>query len=375
MKRTPISLAVAAVLYGSIAMADPVPLADDALDAVTAGGSDQPLQGSGGAIVGNNSDATLVLTGTLELDGEAQSGANALNLVNSSESTVANGVNVWDGKLPEGAMPGAKGEFEVAQENIVHQEQRRVALLPSYERTGANESTSWTEDSSHATASTSASATERRALDTSGSTRDLFSTGEVDTAHLVLGQEVKGGKGFAAAGDLAIDFEAGQIDYRANAAVGESVLSGEIRLILELPRFTIDLNGAGCAVALGSCNAEGTLAETSETYSDHSVLETSETMSETVETFVGSGSQDIRSPFSLEDAQAEYLVVDDSHLEVEANYGIALAGAAQSNLRALNAVNAAGSAVANAVNISRTPTLTAMASMSLVQSNIIGHSR
>jgi hypothetical protein len=374
MKRTPISLAVVAILYGAVALANPVPLPDDALDRVTAGSTDEPLQGSGGAIVGNNSEARLVLTGTLDLDGEAQSGANALNLVNSSESTVANGVNVWDGKLPEGATPGTNGQFEVAQENIVHQEQRRVALLPSYERGGANRSSTWQEDSSSTTATTSAARTEQTAVDTSASTRDLDFSGAVDTHSSILGQEIKGGKGFAAAGDVSIDFEAGSLHFNAEAGA-DQVLSGEIDLVLTFPRFTIDVTGAGCAVALGSCNADGTMVETEETLSDNSLLETSESTSATTETFVGSGTKDVRSPFSLSDAQAEYIVVDDSSLEVEANYGITLAGSAQSNVRALNAVNAAGSAVANAVNISRTPSLTATASMSLVQSNIIGHSR
>lgn len=374
MKRTPIALAVAAVLYGTVALANPVPLPDQALDQVTAGSTDDSVQGSGGAIVGNNSTATLALTGTLDLDGDAQSGASALNLVNSSESTVANGVNVWDGKLPEGATPGATGQFEVAQENIVHQEQRRVALLPSYERSGANRSSTWEEDSSSTTATTSAGTSERFAIESSASTRDLDFSGSVDTHSSILGQEIKGGKGFAAAGDVGIDFEAGSLHFNAEAGA-DQVLSGEIDLVLTFPRFTIDVTGAGCAVALGSCDADGTLVEREESFSDNSALETSQSTSETSETFVGSGTRDVRSPFSLEDAQAEYVVIDDSSLEVEANYGITLAGSTQSNLRALNAVNAAGSAVANAVNISRTPTLSATASMSLVQSNIIGHSR
>ena len=90
--------------------------------------------------------------------------------------TVANGVNVWDGKLPDGATPGVNGQFEVVQENVVHQEQRRVALLPSYERSGANRSATWDEDSSRTTATTSASTSERRAIDSSGSTRDRSTT-------------------------------------------------------------------------------------------------------------------------------------------------------------------------------------------------------
>ena len=90
---------------------------------------------------------------------------------------------------------------------------------------------------------------------------------------------------------------------------------------------------------------------------------------------MGGGTENVRSPFEIEDAQAEYIVVDDSKIDVETNYGITLAGSAQSNLRALNAVNAAGSAVANGVNISRTPTVTGGQVMALSQQNVIRHSR
>ena len=374
MKRSQVSVAIAALLSSSVVMADPVRLTDGALDQVTAGTPEYPLQGSGGAIVGNNSEATLFLTGTLDLSDEAQAGANGLNLVNSSESTVANGVNVWDGKLPAGTTPGANGQFDVTQENIVHQEQRRVALLPSYERSGANTSSSWTEDSSSTSASSSITSREARALETSTSSRELTSSGEVDTQSLILGQEIKGGRGIAGAGDLHIDFAAGEVNWRASAGVGQ-VLSGEIALDITLPQFTIDFNGAGCAVQMGSCKGQGTLKETTVTSVDNTVIETEETTQESSETFVGGGTEEVRSPFVLADAQAEYVVVDDSKIDVESNYGITLAGAAQSELRALNAVNAAGSAVANAVNISRTPSLTATASLSLVQRNVIGHSR
>jgi hypothetical protein len=353
------------------------PLPDSALDQVTAGTADQTLQGSGGAIVGNNSDAKLVLTGTLELGDEAQSGAMGLNVVNSSESTVANGVNVWDGKLPDNATPGADGEFKVRQENVVHQEQRRVALLPSYERTGANKSSTWTEDSTHSSSTTSNTSNEVRNIETTSSTRSLTSEGNVDTESVVLDQSIKGGQGIAGAGDIGIDFAGGSVVFDANAqaATDAAGLSGHLRLEVVLPAFSVDFNGAGCAVEIGSCSAHGTLDETSDTSSDHTVTTTADTSEDSSSTFVGGGTKDVRSPFSLSDAQAEYIVVDDSTLDVESNYGIKLSGSSQSEMRALNAVNAAGSAVANAVNISRTPSLTATSSMTLVQSNVIGHSR
>jgi hypothetical protein len=388
-----LSAAVAA-LVGSAAVAGPVPLTDSALDRVTAGGTGEALQGSGGTIVGNDSEAVLVLTGTLDLSDEAQSGARGLNVVNSSESTVANGVNVWDGQLPSGATPGTNGEFSVSQENAVYQEQRRVSLLPSYERSGANRSSSWTEDSTESSTTTSIARNEVRDLETENTTRALTSSGNVDTQSTVLGQEIKGGKGIAGAGDLQVNFDAGTFTYELDGTInvggtivdngttetqtatdGGVILTGSVLLTLELPELDVAFNGAGCAVMMGSCEGQGTLNETSAIASDQTVITTTEATAESEGTFDGGGSKEVRAAFALADAQAEYIVVDDSSLDVQSNYGISLAGSAQADLRALNAVNAAGSAVANAVNISRTPSLSATAALGLVQSNVIRHSR
>ena len=73
-------------------------LTDNQLDAITAGNTEGSRPG-GGAIGGNSSTATLSFKGTVHLEGNAQADARALNLVNSSESAIANGVNVWDGRV------------------------------------------------------------------------------------------------------------------------------------------------------------------------------------------------------------------------------------------------------------------------------------
>jgi hypothetical protein len=393
MSRTSIFAAAPALLVGSAVTAGPVPLTDFALDRVTAGTASETLQGSGGAIIGNDSSAVLVLTGTLDLADDAQSGARGLNVVNSSESTVANGVNVWDGQLPEGAAPGANGEFSVTQENAVFQEQRRVSLLPSYERSGANRSSSWDEDSTESSTTSLVTKNEARDVNTTNTTRALTSRGEVDTQSTVLGQEIKGGKGVAGAGDLQVNLDAGTFVYELNGSINVDgtitdtgatrtedatdgvILTGSVLLTLDLPELDVAFNGAGCAVMMGSCEGQGTLDETSATTSDQSVITSVDSKETSEGTFVGGGSKEVRAPFTLENAQAEYIVVDDSSLDVQSNYGISLAGSAQADLRALNAVNAAGSAVANAVNISRTPSLSATAALGLVQSNVIRHSR
>jgi hypothetical protein len=57
----------------------------------------------------------------------------------------------------------------------------------------------------------------------------------------------------------------------------------------------------------------------------------------------------------FDDADAEYIVVDDSKLDVTENYGIALGGNAQSKVSAVNLVNAANSLIGIGTNVARTP--------------------
>jgi hypothetical protein len=365
--------ALGAASWAGVALGAGAPLADDTLDAVTAGSAAEGPLASGGAVVGNNSEAVLNITGTLDLGGEAQSGARGLNVVNSSESTVANGVNVWDGKL-DSAVDADRARFEVSQTNTVEQEQRRVAFLPSYERSGVNSSKSWTEDSTHSASETLNTVSETRDVESLATTRELTSSGSVTTETTVAGQTIRGGRGIAGAGDLAVNFDGGDIELVIEGNIAD-VLEGSITLNIGLPELDIAFNGGGCAVQMGSCEGNGSLSESSTEERDNSVIERVASASEESSTFVGSGTEDIRSPFTIEGAQAEYIVVDDSKIDVDTNYGITLAGAAQSNLRALNAVNAAGSAVANGVNISRTPMTAGGQTLALNQQNIIRHSR
>ena len=389
--RARLSIAIAAALYGGVAFAGQ-PLGDQSLDHITAGTAEtMPMIASGGAVVGNNSEADINITGTLDLSGDAQSGASGLNVVNSSESTVANGVNVWDGRIaapapeqPEAKTSSAGLRMEVNQSNVVDQEQRRVAFLPQYERSEANTSRTWTEDSTRDGAQALDRANETRDVQSTASTRDLTSSGEVNTETAIAGQTIRGGRGIAGAGDLHVDFDGGSVglNITGEIAVGKNndgssdfSINGGINLEIELPELAIDFNGGGCAVQMGSCKGEGSLSESSTEERDNSVIERLVQSSEEHETFVGGGTENSRSPFEVRGAQAEYIVVDDSKIVVDSNYGVTLAGATQSNLRALNAVNAAGSAVANAVNISRTPSVAAGQTLALNQQNLIRHSR
>ena len=68
--RRGIVAALAAASWAAGAHGAGAPLADDTLDGVTAGTASQPLA-SGGAVVGNNSEAVLNITGTLDLGFDA----------------------------------------------------------------------------------------------------------------------------------------------------------------------------------------------------------------------------------------------------------------------------------------------------------------
>lgn len=207
--------------------AAPSVLNDSTLDQVTAGS--RLTTASGGAIIRDNSAGVINQTGAVDLSGGAQSGATALNIVNSAKSTVGNGVNIVDvGQFNERGWSnrGPRGHHTplfVNQNNNINQEQGRLASMPTHS-----------------------------------------------------GPEL-------------------------------------------LPLF--------------------------------------------------------RSPFELNSAQAEYIVVNDSRLAVTTNSTLSLSGTAQSNLTAMNAVNATGSAVANGVNVARTGMLSGVNLLALNQSNVINQSR
>ena len=83
-------------------------LPDSQMDGVTAGS----------AIAVANAAVTSSDTGSVDLNGAALSGASAVNIVNSSDSLVANGVNVYDSSLT--TQDSNKGAT-VNQVNVVKQ--------------------------------------------------------------------------------------------------------------------------------------------------------------------------------------------------------------------------------------------------------------
>lgn len=373
--------AAALVLISAAAHGGPSALSLDDMDRITAGSAAQ-LSASGGAIVGNDSSATLTSSGDVSLDDAAQSNARAMNMVNAAESTVANGVNVFDGRSANGADLGEGTQFNVTQENQISQEQRRVASVPFYERSEANVDRILDESGSASSSLDLSRMDQITDLHTQTQSRSNESTGSVDALSTILGQQVQAGRGLSGAGELEVDFVAGRFDLTVGGGVtvGSAEFDGEVTIGLELPQFNVQLQGAGCAVQNGSCEATGSFEELIEEVRDNSTLFTLEETSSAEETFSSSLDERIRAPFTLENAQAEYIVVDDSDLSVVSSYIVALTGGAQADVRGMNIVNAAGSAVANGVNVARQDAGSLNIGgggpvLNLTQSNVINHSR
>jgi len=402
------------LLSASLVQAAPVSLGDNVLDRVTAGSSD--TSGSGGAIVGNSSQATINQTGGVDLSGEAQKGAKGLNLVNSAESTVANGVNIWDVRGPETGMGSGVGAVE--QLNVINQEQRRSASMPNYSRPNAN--TNIVVNRTGSEDHNNSMNRDKTIYDFQTNTRDAKNTSnsEVDTtikgggntnvnkdagadkqlpAGPDLNVDTNVGKGLAVAGQTNTKLDGGEVQIglaiggaviahadqpRAGGSatyggmnVGDEKTTVALYGRLILPSAEIEISGAGCGVAMGSCKANGT-ADLLETDTiDKNKMDKEVSSSQGKSQFTDNSTESTRSAFALTNAQAEYIVVDDSTLTVSTTFNLSLSGSAQSNVTGMNVVNATGSAVANGVNIARTSMLVAGGTMNLSQTNMISHSR
>ena len=403
-KRVSRSIVTAACLLlgASLVQAEPVALSDSAMDGVTAGMAE--TSGSGGAIVGNSSEATISQSGGVTIGDSVQSEAAALNLVNSAESTVANGVNIWHG----GELQGQAEEmgFAVNQANVINQEQRRSASMPNYSRPDADV---------FVQVERSGSETHNNQLDRDNTLVDVVSNSEtinntsfakVDTTIQggvtggpqelpEVGVDTNVGKGLALAGQLNAELDGGELQLgiavggpllaHADTNTSDSGYGGmevgnadtEFGLYgrLILPELTIDINGAGCGVAMGSCESSGTADQSLVDLYDLSTIDTEVSSAVGGSDYAENSTEIYRSAFTMDNAQAEYIVVDDSSLTVNTTFTLALSGSAQSGARGMNIANSTGSAVANGVNVAKTSSVNGGQVLSLNQSNIISHSR
>ena len=393
--------------FSSSALADFTELETSDLDMVTAAGHDYDKSPApnGGAIIGNGSSAILNSTGEVIIGDGSQVDAQALNMVNASESTVANGVNIFNGNATEAASFDSLS-YNVEQLNSVTQDQRRLSSLPGYDR-GANiDSTFMESGTSEHTSSTSVFDEvidlERSFVLDEATTDGNFDRSSAPTLRIEVEGAIQVGRerllepGMGDGGIFSVDVTQYDVEFNAPSAASSVgvVFNGEVgytkeAAVLEFdteilditittPRIDFNFDAMGCVAVNGSCTIDGSRTESTDMISDHSTLYTLDESSSDSSTSSSSGSESIQAAFELRDAQAEYIVVDESTIDVTATYIVNLSGGAQSGLRAMNVVNAAGSAVANGVNVavmkagvleSSSPVL------NLSQTNIINHSR
>lgn len=364
-----LSLSCAGMAFGQEAAKAKRPhrLADLQLDRITAGdsGAGSSSEDIGGTIVAGGSQATITNTGGVTLEGGAQSGAQALNLVNATQSRVANGVNVWDGQLDS---HDAATTLKVQQSNQVFQQGfASYASLSGYTR-GPN---TWTNYSSSETSKSSSSdnLTNNSHVDT---TQSISSNGSVTTggsgptapsgsSGLQIGQGISG------TGKLNIGVDAGSVSVGVSAAAN---VSGQVSGLFTsgsgsasssfnagaqwvLPKLNLSFDGGICYVEMGSCSAQGSRDTTSSSEDDKQAAY----------------SQVVQGPVSIDNANAQYIVADGSKLDATNSYTVFLNGTSEENAKALNLVNATASLITNAVNIARTPT--AGPTLNLNQTNLI----
>lgn len=385
----------------------PVALEDSAMDQVTAGNTKQ----SGGIVVGKSSESIINSTTGLTLSAEAQQAAKGLNLVNSTDSAVANTVNIWAGsivsiKVEDGDV---KPVLEVNQINQVTQEQNRTATLTGYlrpeseqteifNRSGSESYLSKIVNSNNTTNLLEESRLSFTTSSTNVNTRTKFNIGDK------LYFEGNLGQGVAVAGHADIDFDGGSADIALVVGGGISAgadsadvtgtinvadldfgdtgaaagISAEVKISLltniTFPTMNIVIEGAGCGVVMGSCNATSMIEEFTNTKTDNSTQDIVENHQSGQSVFSEQHTEIYRSAFELKSASAEYIVVDDSSLILTSDVSLELSDSSQKEIEGMNIVNAIGSNVANSTNVSRASEFKSRRStLVLNQFNIVHH--
>ena len=373
-------LSIGLVLVSGRALSAPQLLQDETMQQLTAGQSEN----AGGVITANTSNSQIEHKVSIRLSDESQSQSQTLNLINSSDSAVANTLNVWQGDVVNlsPAEAGTTPELEVNQINQVYQQQSHSATMSGYVRSEADttaivrhhESRVFSNDLVNIDQVTDRFE-ELRVTETSTDSMvdTSFSLGLGDQLYI----DAHLGQGIASSGYVNAVYDGGEAEFIMNldggiSASADSSIANEflgttasigfeagidlgLSLIttIELPRMEIELSGAGCGVILGSCSASGSSSELIMTTTDNSTLGVYENHQTGAFEFSDESISIVRSPFELGSASADYIVVDDAGLVLETEESLELSESAQKDIEVMNLVNAVASDVANAVNVSR----------------------
>ena len=350
--------AVAVLVLAGSALAEPVALSDAELADVAAGYYAPSSSVRDGVIVGNAAVADIHATSAVTLDAAAQSGTMAVSLVNGAHSSVANGSNVWDGRA---AMANGVAGASVLQENHIRQRGPAAAWLGDWQLQDVNVERRRTEtfDSEFSGGILPQVFTFTGSVTTNTETTKVDSDGNSTTtpssSTTQLTETLKIGRGVAMAGEVDVSSGAGGITfsetvdstvdttattsfsvgfwkfkYTASETTSVHVEeSGGISGGIELPPFSLRAKGVFCQALVGSC-----LPYTGRYSSDSHTEET---------TLI---------PARLQDASAARIVMSDGKLQEVIESSVILDGDAQRDVAGIHVVNAAGSRLANGLNVS-----------------------
>lgn len=375
-----------ALCFSGLLGAAPQSLDDTALASVTAGSE----SGGRGIVTGNASSGTLRQSLELDLAGDAQQAAAGLNIINSQDAAVANTLNIWDGRtnFDDANLGGIAPRLQVNQVNEIMQATAAGGRLSGYLREGGDTRNSFSRSDFSSSAQSLTDLHQWRNFreewvsSANGSaseinTRTAFSIGDKFSFEGHLGQ------GMAGAGTIDVEFSAGSADIAVSigggissgvdtagltrpieflgSSLGDSGFAAGIDIDaridfltqIDLPQLSLHIDGAGCGVVMGSCAASATSMTSSHTISDQMSLDLLEDKRASLDWFNESSESVTRSAFAIGEASATYIIVDESDLEIETESRLELDDSAQAAARALNLVNAVGSHVANAVNLTR----------------------
>jgi len=332
----------------------PVELSDSRLESVTAG-SAEVSSPNGGLIVGNTSTALVRNFAEIQLAGEAQKNAKSLNLVNSSDTRIANGVNLWI------VNPAADTQNPIAgfsQMNTFEQHRRISIKAGEWIYEGENVTETSIESSSATfiggffpeTVTFTGTALRGELDPDTGAV-----IGELEPANPKPTEELKIGIGIAFAGEVSGEIGDTHIKFSSKdrtvvATESEvSITVFGIKIVLSedkstqvveselvkdviIEGITIDkAKGVGCIIVRGFCNIdEG---------SNFSV-----TSINTRKVFTPG--------LPAPDTSAEMIVMGEGGLDLQDDYFVSLTHNAQQNSSAFNLVNGAGGILANGANLS-----------------------
>ena len=316
---------------------------------------------SSGSIVAYASSADLSSTSQVSIAGSALAGARAVNLINESGTTVAAGLNIWQGSSDSDLAETSSMPAEVMQVNdITQQESGTSASLANYLRASETSEVSVAEGEATSTASTLSTSFN---LGLSDMDEDLIAIDlKVPASVIPSSKSSSAGAVVAAAGeaellvdggsaalDFGVDISDANVSIEATSDNGSflQALSADygtnLTLDVELPDIAVAVDGALCITGKGgTCSATDT--------------------------------ELARGAVTAASITAEEIVIDNSSLVASARSSVELTDSAQSEARAIELVNSAGGLLGNGINITNLQgdSFQSQEPLVILQDNIVG---